>query len=360
MRRDFPKSVYLDLNNYSFTLSSNAQQKARIFYLILLICAIAFSIISGIWISRKLSEPIAALSKQVRRVKGSGERIDYNLKRGAKEIQALARAFNQMLEKSERQMTEIRAKSKLLRKKNKELGRLNKELDNFLYSTAHDLRSPLASLMGLIDLFSYETEKQNIERYSSMMRESVVRMEDFIAQIVSYSQNKNIEPSASQIEITKVLHNIIESHKFMDRNDRIRWMIDIKETVPVFTDLGRITILLNNLISNAIRYSDATKEESFIRIQVRPDQDYIHFQFIDNGIGISPEHIERIFDMFYRADLNSKGSGLGLYILKQTVKTLKGFVQVESTRGEGTKFIIAIPNQFLHIQNDKPLPLSLN
>jgi signal transduction histidine kinase len=352
---------YLDLAKYSYVLSSNAQQRARIFYLILLVCAITFSILSGVWISRKLSEPIAQLSKQVRNVKDPTTRIDYNLKKGAKEIQVLARAFNQMLEKSEQQMTEIKAKSKLLKNKNKQLNRLNKELDNFLYSTAHDLRSPLASLMGLINLFHYETERKNIDRYSNMMKESVLRMEDFIAQIVSYSKNKSMDLSIVRIDMNKILSNLIDSHKFMDQSGRIKWVLDIKEVAPVYTDLSRVTILLNNLISNAIKYADLQKEEPVIRIQVRSDFDYVHIQFVDNGIGISQEHIERIFDMFYRADLNSKGSGLGLYILKQTVKRMKGFVQVESTQGEGTKFVITIPNQVLQIKNEESkLPLSLN
>jgi signal transduction histidine kinase len=352
---------YLDLAKYSYTLSSNAQQKTRIFYLILLVCAITFSIISGVWISRKLSEPIAQLSKQVRNVRDPATRIDYNLKKSAKEIQVLARAFNQLLEKSEQQMTEIKAKSKLLKKKNKQLNRLNKELDNFLYSTAHDLRSPLASLMGLINLFHYETERKHIDNYSNMMKESVIRMEDFIAQIVSYSKNKSMELSIDHIDMPRVISNIIESHKFMDQSGRIKWIIDIKEVVPVHTDLSRVTILLNNLISNALKYADLKKEEPFIRIHVRSDLDYIHIQFTDNGIGISQEHIERIFDMFYRADLNSKGSGLGLYILKQTIKRMKGFVQVESTWGVGSKFIITLPNQVLQVKNNESrLPLSLN
>ena len=211
---------YLDLAKYSYTVSSTAQQKARIFYLILLGCAIIFSIVSGIWISKKLSEPIAELSKQVKNVvrneKNLGSRIDYNMKKSAKEVQTLARAFNQLLEKSETQVSEIKAKSRLLKKKNRELNRLNKELDNFLYSTAHDLRSPLASLLGLLNLFSYETERKNIDSYANMMKESVTRMEDFISQIVSYSKNKSMDLLIQRLDVTKIMNSIIHSHKFMD------------------------------------------------------------------------------------------------------------------------------------------------
>lgn len=354
---------YLKLASYSHQISSDAQQKARLLFMTLVSCGIIFSLLSGIWISRKLSEPIATLSMQVKNLvkneKNPKSRIDFNLKKSAKEIQILARAFNQLLAKSETQLAEIREKSRLLKKKNRELKQLNKELDNFLYSTAHDLRSPLASLLGLINLFSYETERGKVDAYAAMMKESVIRMEDFISQIVSYSKNKSLQLNFQRIDINQVLGGIINSHKFMDGTNKIHWIIDIKADTPIYTDQNRISILLSNLISNAIKYSDHNKEKSFVRIEVRSDVDYVHITFIDNGIGISEEHLNKVFDMFYRASLASKGSGLGLYILQQTIKRLKGFIQLESKYGEGTKFLITLPNQLETVSKDKKIQLLL-
>jgi signal transduction histidine kinase len=100
---------------------------------------------------------------------------------------------------------------------------------------------------------------------------------------------------------------------------------------------------LNNLLANAIKYHDPKKEEQWIDVQVSNSNDSIKVMVSDNGMGIEPEHHSKIFDMFYRGTFQSKGSGLGLYIVKETVAKMKGTIGLDSTPGKGSSFLITLP-----------------
>lgn len=96
--------------------------------------------------------------------------------------------------------------------------------------------------------------------------------------------------------------------------------------------------------SNAVRYRDTNKVDSWLQIDVEAGEHTAVIRFTDNGIGIAEEYVEKIFRMFFRANADSKGSGLGLYIVKGVVEKLKGTLSVQSTLGEGTSFVLEIPN----------------
>ncbi|MFT7230588.1 MAG: signal transduction histidine kinase, partial [Bacteroidia bacterium] len=102
-----------------------------------------------------------------------------------------------------------------------------------------------------------------------------------------------------------------------------------------------------NIISNAIKYKDNSKENAFIAINVDCSIDFATISIEDNGIGIDEKNQGRIFDMFYRATNLSTGSGLGLYITKDAIEKINGTMKIESELTHGTKFSITIPNQLV-------------
>jgi len=102
-------------------------------------------------------------------------------------------------------------------------------------------------------------------------------------------------------------------------------------------------VILNNLIGNAIKYHDPNKLSQYIKIDLMTDDNNINLSIEDNGIGIEDEHFTKIFTMFYRATERSKGSGLGLYIVNETVQKLGGLISFNSTFGAGTRFLLMIP-----------------
>lgn len=339
---------YFSLSEYSFKQSNTAQQKTRLFYIAALIIGILISVLTGYWISKRLSEPITRLSKLVKSSINSrkSETTDFNLRNAAHEIVVLTASFVQLMNQTKDQLSQIREKSKQLKQRNKQLRKVNKELDHFLYSTAHDLRSPLTSLSGLVHVMRLENKQSELGHYFDRMDKSIQRQEMFIAQIASFSKNKILKIKAEKLELVTLLNEIIEYHHFIPGADRIQKEINVHnpDEIPFYSDHNRISILFNNLLSNAIRYADLSKPNPSIRIDIKIRKSEIVIDFSDNGIGIAQEHQDKIFEMFYRAHSDSKGSGLGLFIFDKTIKRMNGSVEVESEVGKGTIFHIRLPN----------------
>lgn len=241
---------------------------------------------------------------------------------------------------SERELKEL---AEEVNGKNVHLEKTNAELDRFLYSTSHDLRSPLSSIKGLINIARMETADEKIQRYFTMMIDRVDKLDFFIKDIIDYSKNARTEVHVGPVDFEELVTEIAENLKYIEGAESIRFQRQIRLTHQVNVDKNRLSIVLNNLMANAIKYHDPQKAQQWIDVEVSNSGGTIKVKVSDNGMGISPEHHERIFDMFYRGTLHSKGSGLGLYIVKETVAKMKGTITLESIPGEGSSFLISLP-----------------
>lgn len=229
-----------------------------------------------------------------------------------------------------------------IEKRNAELRKLNEELDRFVYSTSHDLRAPLASIMGLINLS--RLEKENKDQYIDLIEKSVTKLDQFIGEITDYSRNARLELDPKEIQFEILVGTILDDLKFLDEHNRISKSIEIKGTGAFRTDELRLTIVLNNLISNALKYHNPTASSPFVKISIEHSAQEAVITVSDNGIGISEHHVPSIFKMFYRGSDRSRGSGLGLYIVKETVDKLKGVITVSSVLHKGSTFTVRIPS----------------
>jgi signal transduction histidine kinase len=227
---------------------------------------------------------------------------------------------------------------------NKELRKRNEELDQFMYSTSHDLRAPLTSIMGLLQLIDFEKDEKKKGRYLDLMKASTTQLDDFIQDIVAYTHNKKVDVLIDTIDFESLIDKCFERLTFMNTTDEIEKVINVHLDVPFYSDSQRLDNLISNLVSNSIKYYDPKKEAPFVKIAVCIDNSDLSITVQDNGLGIRSEHHSRIFDMFYRASSDSKGSGIGLYIVKEIVEKLSGSIRMESTFGIGTTFNITIPN----------------
>jgi signal transduction histidine kinase len=230
----------------------------------------------------------------------------------------------------------------VVEQRNNELRKLNSELDRFVYSASHDLRSPLASIMGLVTLT--RLEKENQDEYLDMIERSVKRLDGFISDIIDYSRNARLEVTPEEIDFDKTIQTVFENIKFLDHQNRIRRHVSITGNGAFLTDRVRLDIILNNIISNAVKYHNYNQEDPTIEVRVWFDHRKATIQVIDNGQGIAEEHQKNIFKMFYRANSDSKGSGLGLYIVSETVEKLGGQLQFESKLGSGSLFTVILPS----------------
>jgi PAS domain S-box-containing protein len=232
----------------------------------------------------------------------------------------------------------------LLKRQNEELIKINAELDRFVYSASHDLRAPLMSVKGLLNMIKLDPDKKNTEHYLSLIEKSVLRLDLFIMDIINYSRNSRMEVMPMEIDFPALLQESIDSLKFMEGADAVRSVRNITVSEPFYSDYSRLLIIFNNIISNAVRYRDTWKTDSYLKIDIHATAEKAVVRFTDNGMGIAEEYIDNIFKMFFRANADSKGSGLGLYIVKGVIEKLNGSIKVHSVLGEGTTFTIEIPN----------------
>jgi PAS domain S-box-containing protein len=232
----------------------------------------------------------------------------------------------------------------LLKKQNEELIKINAELDRFVYSASHDLRAPLMSVKGLLNMIKLDPDKKNVENYLSLIDRSVQKLDHFISDIINYSRNSRMDLMPKEIDFQELVQESIDSLKFMEGAEQVRSTRNISMTSPFYSDYSRLLIIFNNIISNAVRYRDHWKSDSFLSVDIQGTAEKAVITFADNGVGIADEYVDKIFKMFFRANAESKGSGLGLYIVKSAIEKLNGTIQVRSRLGEGTTFTIEIPN----------------
>lgn len=233
-----------------------------------------------------------------------------------------------------------------MHKQYEELMKINKELDSFVYSVSHNLRAPLRSVLGLINIARMEDDKRgnNFKDYFNMIETSMNKLDETLKEILDYSRNSRQDLCIEKIEIQKLLADNLEKMQFMPGSSSIKKEININEESTLYSDKYRISVIFNNLISNAIKYYDPGKDDPTLKITINVDKDKARLEFQDNGIGIDKEYQDKIFNMFFRATQLAEGAGLGLYIVQEAVDKLNGTIQIRSEIRQGTSFIIDIPN----------------
>jgi two-component system sensor histidine kinase/response regulator len=241
----------------------------------------------------------------------------------------------------------IKYQSKMeLKQKNAQLEKLNHELNKFVYSVSHDIRSPLMSILGVVQLSKASKKSKEVENYFNIIKTCVVRLDTFIINIIDYYKNSNAGEIKDKIDFKGLVLKVIDSLKNIDPN--VVFEPEVEQTGEFISDSFRLEVILKNLVSNAIKYQNlANKKTHRIQLKINANEKEACILVADNGIGIAKEHIENIFKLFFRTgSLNQKeGSGIGLYIVKGAVEKIKGAVTVESTPSEGTLFKIIVPNQ---------------
>ncbi len=241
-------------------------------------------------------------------------------------------------------ITETKAVENTLRERNKQLQKTNEELDRFVYSTSHELRSPLMSILGLVNLLETEQNSDERDYYLNMITETISRLDKIIHDIIDYSRNSRSDIVYENIDFKGFIDRAMENHAYMEKFDKIRFDIDVKNGVSFLSDKKRIEIMFNNFISNCIRYHNFDQEDPWVRIQVKTSSVNAVITISDNGSGIHEKHIPKVYEMFYRATDRSTGSGIGLYIVKEIIEKLNGKIKIQSELNRGTTFVIELPN----------------
>ncbi|MFN0048471.1 MAG: tetratricopeptide repeat protein [Cytophagales bacterium] len=219
----------------------------------------------------------------------------------------------------------------------------NVELDSFFYRVSHDLKGPISSLMGLHSLIQYETFEEKAMVYFKMYHSQFTRIHMIVMDLINLTRMKHINENNVEIDFLKIAKDCVGSYIYLENHKNIVFEYDIEENLGFFSQWVIVNTILQNLIENAIKYSKKDFEDSFVSIKIYKEGSFVKISVKDNGNGISEEDQALIFDMFFRANDQTEGTGLGLYILKRAVERLRGEVNLESKVNEGTLFTINLP-----------------
>ena len=236
----------------------------------------------------------------------------------------------------------LERESKAQRDKFEIVQRKNAELDSFFYRVSHDLKGPIASLIGLHNLIKYENFDPGASQYFDMYHSQVMRINTIVMDLIELTRMDNIMEKKVKINFDKIIQDCIQSFAYHENFKKISFISDIDPELNFYSQWIILNTILQNLIENSIKYS-RPEAEAFIKISIHSAESKIKITVEDNGQGIPEVFQEHIFEMFYRANEKSEGSGLGLYILKRAVERLQGEIHLLSHEGIGTTFTVCLP-----------------
>lgn len=225
---------------------------------------------------------------------------------------------------------------------NNSIKKKNKELDTFVYKVAHDLRGPISSLMGLFNIVDHEIKDSKSLEYFNIYNTEINRLNNIVLDFINVTQIKEKKLEKELIDFNGMLSEIINSYRYLDNFEHITFNTSIDKKLKLHSDHSTITTIIQNLIENAIKYSKK-ETKGAISIKILGRKNSVYIQVKDTGLGIRKRDQNKIFDMFFRANQDQKGTGLGLYLLKSAVEKLDGKITFASDLHKGTTFKVSIP-----------------
>ena len=268
-------------------------------------------------------------------------------------VEASLKRVNEELEKKvEIRTTELRKSNQDLRKEvdertraEEELIMINDELSTFIYKISHDIRSPLTSILGLVNIAKIEADNESSLNYINLIEGRVKMLDSILSKLTNVSRIRQGLLERDAIDFEHLIRDILDSIEHIPGFDRIK--VDFKVGLPkdFISDQSIVNTILHNLIVNAVKYQRADEQRPFLQISISNHEDEICIEASDNGTGLDPNVKDKVFDMFYRGTNLSDGTGLGLFIVKKAVKKLNGRIEVESEVGKGSSFKVFLPYQ---------------
>lgn len=226
----------------------------------------------------------------------------------------------------------------------KELEKVNHELNRFIYSASHDLRAPLATILGLVRVGRLEVVDDTALEYFQKVEKSVQKLDLLVNHIIDYYKNSKSEEPYVQVDTKALIEDVLEQIRSDRGSFDAQVEVETHQTVPFVTDEFRLRIVLSHLLTNAIKFRKPHQEQAQVGVTFVCDDDLAELRIRDQGMGIIQEHLQKVFHMFFKAETDRGGSGLGLYIVREALDKMQGDISIESTPGEGTEFQIKLPN----------------
>ena len=233
----------------------------------------------------------------------------------------------------------------LLAAKNKELQSAYDELGKFAYSVTHDMRGPLLSVLGALDLAKSMDDLTDLREILGMMDAAIKKLDEFIKNTHEYYNLKRGRLIFSEVDFNTIVTDTAALFRIAGRMENVRFSAEVNQDDVFLSDEISIKIILNNLFSNAFKFQRKNANDKFVEVNIQVKDNIAEIFVKDNGIGIHEDHINNIFTMFYRATSEESGSGFGLYNAKDALNKLNGTIEVTSEINKGTTFKVIIPGK---------------
>lgn len=222
----------------------------------------------------------------------------------------------------------------------------NAELEEFAYRTSHDLKSPLVSSIALLDVTEISiksNDTDNALHSVKLIQESLKKLQKLVEDILALTRTKKETVAPQIVDAHELINTTFEQLSYMDNFKRIKIEKNFDFDGTLITQTARFRHIVQNLISNALKYQDLGKDQSFLKISTRKKNAKFILMIEDNGIGIPEDKKNKMFEMFQRFHPRvSFGSGLGLYMVKKSADLLEGEISYKDT-GEGSLFTLTLP-----------------
>jgi len=223
------------------------------------------------------------------------------------------------------------------------LTQVNKELQTFIYRASHDLRGPLSSMKGLINVAKIEHEPAQMTQLIKLMDSSAEKLDKIVIDLIETLGIRDMNVKKQDLDLKLLVEEILAPYKQKIHNN-IKFIIEDDSREKFASDKGILSMVLKRIIDNAVKYHNYAVPGGYISVKLRTDENGASISIADNGHGIKEELLDRVFDMFFRANNDSDGSGLGLYLAKVGTEKLGGNISLHSMHRIGTTVQLQLPS----------------
>lgn len=233
---------------------------------------------------------------------------------------------------------------KIVGERTQELQIANEQLETFVYRASHDIKGPLKSIIGLTTLGKKDIQDSNAQIYFDHILGSTQKLDDLLSDLIQSIRIRNSPVNAVPIRFDALIAEIQKSFELFPGYEAMQFTISLNDNGSFSSDYKLLHSIIQNLFENAIKYRDLRKKEHRLDIEIKVDDKGAQLLFKDNGLGIAEESQKNIFDMFYKANEQASGSGLGLYLVKNSIEQLGGKIELSSSPGLGSIFTLFFPH----------------
>ncbi|RZJ91789.1 MAG: PAS domain-containing sensor histidine kinase [Chryseobacterium sp.] len=214
----------------------------------------------------------------------------------------------------------------------------------FAYKFSHDIKSPIANTLALVNLAIEDEGKdpEILQKYIGMIFNEVKRLDDFttlLLESLKFEKQKKVE----KIDFPSIIGEVRRTLSFIEGFTEVTFYDTNIHIDDFFSNKIVLVSLFQNIFDNAIKYRKRGVEGAYVKTEIVKTNNFLRMSIADNGIGIEESKQSRIFNIFYRANEEVPGNGIGLYSIKQSIENLGGNISFKSSKNEGTEFVIVLP-----------------